>query len=527
LSADLKTPARWQRAFLRQDERVLPLYRTDWRDAARERDAWNPLSSEDLAEWKQFLREHGAEEQHLAPLDQMASATTLAVVTGQQAGAALGPLYTIHKALATRHWAEQVAQESGRPCLPLFWVASDDHDLTEVADAVWLGQQGVRRHRLARAGGGDRSVFHEPIDRAAAETYLADLESETPPTEFRPGVLADLRDALLDGNFEGQFVRLFVRWLLPLGIFPVVPRLGFLRQRAVSILKREIETAPLATQEVLRLGEHLSALGADPLLHRRGDERNFFMEVDQRRLKAEGSAEELLGQLHREPAVFSANAILRPLVQDLAFPTVATIVGPGELLYHAQLGPLYGQFGVTRPALIPRPNVMLLDGKAERALQKLGVPASALVEGSNPLLPLQSADRQQALDAFDGHRATLHEDFRRLQEWVRQQAPDPATQKQLEKMEQNLEQSWLKLAERVGATLDAKAGDFVIQRERAAAVLFPEGSSQERILGVVAPFLIQYGPELLRKLADVIGPPTDGIQVISVQQLMARNGAGE
>src|SRR3982750_1959620 len=56
---------------------------------------------------------------------------TVAIVTGQQVGLFSGPAYTIYKALSAIRTAEQL-NERGVPAVPVFWLATEDHDLAEV-----------------------------------------------------------------------------------------------------------------------------------------------------------------------------------------------------------------------------------------------------------------------------------------------------------------------------------------------------------------------------------------------------------
>ena len=75
------------------------------------------------------------------------------------------------------------------------------------------------------------------------------------------------------------------------------------------------------------------------------------------------------------PEKFSTSALIRPLIQDALFPTVACILGPAELAYQCQIGSLYETFGVRRPALVNRHMACVLDPRADRNLSKVDQPA--------------------------------------------------------------------------------------------------------------------------------------------------------
>ncbi len=102
-----------------------------------------------------------------ASLDLLARPGTVAVVTGQQVGLFSGPAYTIYKALTAVRLAARLS-EQGIPAVPMFWLATEDHDVAEVNHAFVFGPD----HRpvqlsVAANGGSERPVGGIPIDGAA------------------------------------------------------------------------------------------------------------------------------------------------------------------------------------------------------------------------------------------------------------------------------------------------------------------------------------------------------------------------
>ena len=86
-------------------------------------------------------RAWGASPKTLANIERLRRGA-LAAVTGQQVGLFGGPLFSIFKALTAVKLAEQ-ATAAGVDCVPVFWLATEDHDLAEVNHVALLSEQGL------------------------------------------------------------------------------------------------------------------------------------------------------------------------------------------------------------------------------------------------------------------------------------------------------------------------------------------------------------------------------------------------
>lgn len=497
-----------------------------------------------IDEWKDLLRPH-AGKADLGPLDQLLDGDTRVVVTGQQAGALMGPLYVIYKALAAKYWAGEYTRLHGKPCLAVFWVASDDHDLGEIVQATWLDTEDeLQAAPLAHhTGASNRSIHREPIDRDLAKATLSRIRETTRGTEFREDIMEDLKAALSTGNFESQFLELACRWLLPLGVYPIVPRLGFLRRAAIPLFQREVETAGQSSSLAIEAGRGMeSELGMPPPLHRGGDELNFFLEVGETRCRVvrdgdvyiaqepvkkemvgKWTREELISLLHGEPERFSPNTFLRPLVQDAALPTVAYIGGPTEVVYHAQIAPLYTHFSVPRPAVFPRPNVFLLESRHTRALDKLGVDAGELLAaGSHDAADhfltnkLASSGEGNQISEYIGQ---IDKDLDALATYLESIGRDTAMEKAMEKLRQNMTTGAEKLRERHDVYLANRDANLTAARDKLMAGLFPGGIPQERAVGAASPLLINHGRAVLGRLFQGIDYKARGFQVLALNKI--------
>ncbi|MEW5980977.1 MAG: bacillithiol biosynthesis BshC, partial [Acidobacteriota bacterium] len=207
----------------------------------------------------------------------------------------------------------------------------------------------------------------------------------------------------------------------------------------------------------------------------------------------------LLASVRAEPEKFSPNVLLRPLVQDALFPTVAYVAGPNELAYLGQLKDVYAHFGVPMPLMCPRASATLLDTGAARFLARYDIPLEVLQahdeRALNDLLESQlppSVERalREAAAAVESH----------LQEVIQAvPAIDPtlegAARSVLGRMSHDLHGLHTKVIHA------AKKRDETLRRQfsRAQAQAFPGGHAQERAVGFVH-FLNRHGSILVDRL---------------------------
>ena len=75
-----------------------------------------------------------------------------AVVTGQQVGLLGGPLLTLLKAATAVAKAAEATRVTGVEHVPVFWCATEDHDLAEVDQVTFPGKASVEMLRLGLKG---------------------------------------------------------------------------------------------------------------------------------------------------------------------------------------------------------------------------------------------------------------------------------------------------------------------------------------------------------------------------------------
>ncbi len=521
------------RDYLTGAERAAPFYEDGWSleallasagEAARAPHADRGTVVRALVA-QQRARGAGAAAERAA---QLAQPGAVAVVTGQQAGLFGGPLFVLYKALGARLLADRLSARRAEPVIPVFWIASDDHDFAEVRSTTVLDEAG-QIHTLRYA------PLREPSGQPAArivldatiEGLVADLGRALPAGPHRDALVTQVGEcyrpgATLAGAFASFLAALFPDLVLLDASDPE------LKAAVVPILAREVRELSPTSRLAARAGDELLAAGYHQQVPVRSGFLSLFVMADaERRAVAlqDGNLEvrgvgrliplaDAVRQVEERPGDWSPGVLLRPIAQDYLLPTAAYLAGPAEVAYHAQIGPCYAHFGVRRPALVPRPSVTVIEAAQARVLQAEGLEWTDLHGDPERLLARWAREAYpQVEDAFGRVRDTLRAGMSQVEETLA--ALDPTLRAAAD--------AALGRALHPIDTLEEKATRALKKRDQSRAerlrrtrdALLPGGLFQERGLGLVW-LLGRHGPSIIDELARSIDPWAQGHQVVSL-----------
>ncbi|MDB4980859.1 MAG: hypothetical protein JWM82_1611, partial [Myxococcales bacterium] len=388
------------REFLARDFRE-PAARVDATRAAAARRV-SPALLAVLAEQQTRLAPSAARTDALGSL---ARGQTAVVVTGQQVGLFLGPLYSFYKAASAIAAARALEAASGVRTVPVFWLQTEDHDFAEIAACHVAGADDVPvtlslsdDSTLARV-----SVAHRRLGPEVAG-LVASLAAALGPGAAAEEIVALLRAHYVPGRALGEaFAGVLAAIFADEGLLVFDPRDARVSALAAPVYRRALDDAAAIEAGLAARSAALAAAGLDEQIPLRdGCSLLFFHERDAAgprfrvrtgaRWSLSGSDADLSeadvrAALTREPLRFSTSALLRPIVQDTLLPTAAYVGGPAELSYFAQLGPLYDHFGLPQPLVIPRARFAFVDAPTRRRLHQLGLTPNAAVRPRAELLP--------------------------------------------------------------------------------------------------------------------------------------------
>jgi bacillithiol biosynthesis cysteine-adding enzyme BshC len=424
-------------------------------------------------------------------------------------------LLSPYKALQAVRLARSLSQRWERPVVAIFWNHADDHDVAEVHHA-WVVNAHLDLQRIALAG---LSSGRQPLGRLALDETRNRLgpvrEALRQLVHDEP--FAELAIDLFVPRSGETFARAFTRGMTGLlghhGLVVLEP--DWIRTDLSRALARLVEADPAARLEqgarrVRSAGYEVAIPPGEAALLYRLDERG------RRALRAGGdgfrydgedgsrNALELAALIVQEPEAWSAGALLRPLVQDLALPVAAYVGGSGELAYHAELCALRSAAGVPLTPFIPRLSCSLVDGGTRFALRRLEASVREVIDARGAFTP--RAEKPDEPPVLDELREVAERARRELDELRPALAElDPGLAVQLKRAGDQVRELVGGLADKALRVQRNRAGKGRRHERRVNNVLFPNGSPQERVLGPLQ-FVARHGVEWIDELLHELDP---------------------
>jgi bacillithiol biosynthesis cysteine-adding enzyme BshC len=495
--------------------RVLKSYKTD-------RDALAAALAGSNARW-------GASEQTFANIERLRSTDSVAVVTGQQTGLFTGPLYTLYKALSAVKLAACLTAR-GTEAVPVFWMATEDHDWEEVQTAQVIACDG----RLASVG--VSGELHREGEQVGGVTLDASVEEAAkrlfelmPSSEFLPDLEGLVRDAYAPGRRFGEaFARMLAALTGRYGLVLLDPLDAALKRLAAPLyseaarLGAEIAAATNArSRELVEAGYHAqvhTSPDSFPLFLIDDGARRALTRNREGRYRAKGTthewtADELSALALAEPERFSPNVTLRAVVQDYLLPTIAYFGGAAEIAYFAQTAESYRVLGRPATPILHRASLTIVERRTGRTLERYGLKLEDFFGGLDPVIARVvdehlGAELAGAFDETDAAVARALDELR-----VRLRDFDPTLADALDGGRRKIAHQLEGLRARFRRAQMQRDRAVLRQLERASTALYPEKSLQERHVNVTS-LLARHGRYLVEWIHDAIDLSTNDHQIV-------------
>ena len=450
----------------------------------------------------------GAGAETLSNLDRLEEGA-VAVVSGQQVGMFSGPAYSVYKALTAVQIAEELTRD-GIPAVPIFWMATEDHDLDEIRHATWFEQGKLIRFELPLIAETGRPVGRiplgaqiEPLLQEAAELLAnqgSDLLAQYLMESYRP-----------EETYGSAFGKLFARLFAQQGLILMDPLDTGFHKVAAPLYQHALAERDALNEKLLQRGKDLDRAGFDAQVKVTSRSTLLFHLADGVRQVITASAgkfqagektwtrDELVRRTHAEPETFSPNALFRPVVQDYLLPTAAYIAGPAEISYFAQSEVVYRHLLGRMPGMLPRAGFTLVDAKAKKLLHRYGLTVENVWGGPQELRHKMEGRSVPGSLAkkFERNQKQIAKMLAQLGEQI--EKLDPTLKGTVERARQRIEFHIDKLRRKAGRAQDKKAGLISAHEQYLESLLDPHKGLQERELCLL-PFLARWGAGGLREL---------------------------
>jgi len=471
---------------------------------------------------EQMNRGWGASETTLANISELRATDCLAVVSGQQAGLFGGPLYTIYKALSAVKLAECMTQR-GVKAVPVFWIATEDHDFAEVANA-----ESINRDCALSSVSVPLEMHLEglPVGRVAlAESINETVQSllaALPQTEFSEDLEKLLRDAYQPGRKYGDaFARLITSLIGQRGLILLDPLDPELKKLAAPLYAKAAEHAQEIAVAIANRSRELEADGyhaqvapsenSFPLfLHDENGSRRALARTENGTYHAKGaghaqeySSDDLAAWALREPERFSPNVTLRSVVQDFLLPTAAYYGGAAEIAYFAQTSEVYRLLDRPATPILHRASMTIIEKHTWRSLERYHIGLTDFFAGFDHVVArvVKEYLGKETSEAFDHTTATFNQELDALQEQLRH--VDPTLAGALDTGRRKINYQIDGLRTRFQRAQMGRDEAVHRQLQRAFDLLYPNKALQERSINITS-LLSRHGRYVIDWIYDAI-----------------------
>jgi len=471
--------------------------------AQKKKEVYSSETRQNLVQvWNRQIGSYASKSQ-LENLKLLENEHTFTITTGHQLTLFAGPLYLIYKVLHVVRLAEEFNNsQTDFKAVPVFWMASEDHDFDEVKSTHLFNQKLTwESAQTGPVGRFNMSDFGEVLTQFKAffegkETEINELIAISEKADY--------------ASYQQEFIsKLFAEF----GVLVLQPDNRDLKREFVPVVLREI-SSDLANHAVQNMNKLVESAGYKPQAYAR-DCNLFYLKAGERLriepvangLAIDGkvySVEELSKLVQEEPENFSPNVILRPVYQETILPNLVYVGGGGEMAYWIQLKGVFEVHHTLFPLIQQRVSVQLVDGALKKRMDKLGWSEERYFESKDELKKLflkendgEDLDLSNLYSEFEALRKTMIEKAKSIEATLESfaEAETVRMKKQLESFEQRLVKQLKQRHEQVLQSID-----FISER------IIPENSLQERYF-----HWLQFAPsgaykELLKQIHQEIDP---------------------
>jgi bacillithiol biosynthesis cysteine-adding enzyme BshC len=477
-------------------------------------------------------RRWGAGQATLDNIQLLRESDCIAVVSGQQAGLFTGPLYTIYKALAAVKLAGCLRQRETK-AVPVFWIASEDHDFAEVAKAEFIGRDcQLKNVEVTEALHREGQPVGQVVVDDSIDAVIDQLFELLPNSEFADDIKALVKNAWQPGRgYAESFAIMMTSLLGRYGLIFLDPLDPELKKLAAPLYVEAAQRAPeiaaaleKRSSDLESAGYHAQVLATSnsfPLfLHDEQGARHAVVRVENGKYKAkdvqqEYTAEELAALALEKPERFSPNVTLRAVVQDYLLPTIAYYGGAAEIAYFAQTAEVYRLLERPATPILPRSSLTMIERHTGRVLERYNLTLKDFFEGLDPVIKrvVEEVLGADTAKLFAKTEVNVNHELDRLREDL--ESIDPTLAGALETGRKKINYQLEGLRTRFVRAQMGRDEAAHRQLQRAFDQLYPNKDLQERHINITS-LLARHGTYVIEWIFNAINLGSSEHQIVKL-----------
>ncbi|MGG0656000.1 bacillithiol biosynthesis cysteine-adding enzyme BshC [Rummeliibacillus pycnus] len=450
-------------------------------------------------------------EEHLRELEDQA----VVIVGGQQSGLLTGPLYSVHKAISVILLAKEQRENLGVPVVPVFWIAGEDHDIDEINHTFTAVNGRLEKHIYGERSKKKTMASTTKLDVEITRKFINETFKQYGETAYTENLLAKIDAILLKSTTYTDFFVQIMNWLFKdEGLLFIDAANPKLREYESPYFEKLVQHAETIADVVTIREADLVEFGYGTPIGATKEAANLFYVKDGERFLLERhdgkfinhmanvqfTKSEMLELAKENPTCLSNNVVTRPLMQDMVFPVLAFIGGPGELAYWSTLKDAFETLEMKVPVFVPRMNMTIVDRQVQQILDELQISVADAIEGKTTTLKSSFENEVydvSAKDAIEQTKQLLQTQYDGLQEHLSNSNVHlgKLVDKNLSIHESQLDFLMRKIEQEILLKYDVKIKKYRTIEDR----ILPGGGLQERTFNPFQ-FMNEYGEDLVKDM---------------------------
>ncbi len=450
-------------------------------------------------------------------IDRLNESNVYTVTTGHQCNIFGGPMFFIYKILQVINICEELnASGAEKKFVPVFWMASEDHDLEEIASVnvfheklKWEREQEGAVGRMSLEGMTEvldsiQSKFRDDEGKQLFDIFQSYIKEES---------LAKATLFLVNALF-GKFGLVVLDADSPSlkAIFSETMKSELLDSTSWNAINQTISEFENLNYKVQVTPREINLFylsnGSRNRIVKEGGE---FQIVD---TEIQFTEAQILDELQIHPEKFSPNVVMRPMYQETILPNIAYLGGAGEIAYWLEFKRAFEEYGISFPILIVRNSLVLMDRSVNKKLSKTGLDPIEFLKKEDVLIKdyLKShsdeIDFDDELDKLGAIKETLVEKSLKI---------DAGLKGNVEATFAKFEKELGKMESRFIRSLKQKSENELNAIKAVNAKFYPNGTFQERFENFT-PYYINFGSKFLDLIKNEVGAFEQRLKFVDLEQ---------